>query len=134
MIQLGVDFTPIVLNSFRGQLLVVDAFNVLHPFLALIRTVDGMPLIDDKRRGCYSLHKKLMDRLQNNYDEIYSFYLDPDVTDEHNQKWGILPKEDLYIFVRDERSFSTRKVDLVDERMRCFNRQKKLKDWLTGPL
>jgi len=53
---LGVNLTPIVLKrvvdlpSLRGRILAVDAFNVLHQFLALIRTRDGAPLTDGEGR------------------------------------------------------------------------------------
>ena len=54
--QLGVNLTPIIvkevtdLNAFRGRSMAVDAFNVLHQFLALIRTREGRPLSDREGR------------------------------------------------------------------------------------
>ncbi|MFQ6053825.1 MAG: flap endonuclease-1 [Candidatus Bathyarchaeia archaeon] len=51
---MGVGLTPIVLKrvvelaDLRGRPLAVDAFNVLHQFLALIRSRDGAPLTDDE--------------------------------------------------------------------------------------
>ena len=54
--QLGVNLTPIIvkeitdLNAFRGRSMAVDAFNVLHQFLALIRTREGRPLSDKEGR------------------------------------------------------------------------------------
>ena len=60
MVQLGVNLTPIIvsrvvdLNALRGRALAVDAFNVLHQFLALIRTPDGSPLMD--RQGHVTSH------------------------------------------------------------------------------
>jgi len=53
---LGVNLTPIIvkqvtsLDALRGRSFAVDAFNVLHQFLALIRTRDGKPLSDDEGR------------------------------------------------------------------------------------
>lgn len=53
---MGVNLTPIILKrvvdlaSLRGRSLAVDAFNVLHQFLALIRTRDGAPLMDGEGR------------------------------------------------------------------------------------
>ncbi len=47
---MGVGLTPIIikrvikLDDLRGRLLAVDALNILHQFLALIRTRDGTPL------------------------------------------------------------------------------------------
>jgi flap endonuclease-1 len=49
---LGVLLTPIIvkktltLGDLKGRSFAVDAFNVLHQFLALIRTRDGTPLMD----------------------------------------------------------------------------------------
>jgi flap endonuclease-1 len=49
---LGVPLTPIIvkktltLGDLKGKSFAVDAFNVLHQFLALIRTRDGTPLMD----------------------------------------------------------------------------------------
>jgi flap endonuclease-1 len=51
---LGVNLTPIIvsriidLNTLRRRVLAVDAFNVFHQFLALIRTPDGSPLTDSR--------------------------------------------------------------------------------------
>ena len=53
---MGVNLTPIILKqvvdlaALRGRFLAVDAFNVLHQFLALIRTGDGTPLMDEEGR------------------------------------------------------------------------------------
>ncbi len=49
---MGVNLTPIIvkktlsLEDLRGRSMAVDAFNVLHQFLALIRSRDGRPLSD----------------------------------------------------------------------------------------
>ena len=49
---MGVPLTPIIvkktltLGDLKGRSFAVDAFNVLHQFLALIRTRDGTPLMD----------------------------------------------------------------------------------------
>lgn len=54
--NLGVNLTPIIvkevadLKAFRGRSMAVDAFNVLHQFLALIRTREGRPLSDREGR------------------------------------------------------------------------------------
>jgi flap endonuclease-1 len=56
LVQLGVNLTPIILkrvvglDTLRGRSMAVDAFNVLHQFLALIRTRDGRPLTDREGR------------------------------------------------------------------------------------
>ncbi len=53
---MGVNLTPIILKqttsleALRGRSFAVDAFNVLHQFLALIRTRDGRPLTDQEGR------------------------------------------------------------------------------------
>ena len=53
---MGVNLTPIIvkrvtsLDTFRGKAMAVDAFNVIHQFLALIRTRDGQPLSDSAGR------------------------------------------------------------------------------------
>ena len=55
-VQLGVNLTPIIvkrvlsLEDLRGRSMAVDAFNVLHQFLALIRSRDGKPLSDSEGR------------------------------------------------------------------------------------
>lgn len=56
MVQLGVNLTPIILKrvvdlaALRRRSLAVDTFNVLHQFLALIRTRNGTPLTDEEGR------------------------------------------------------------------------------------
>ena len=53
---MGVNLTPIIvkevtdLDAFRGRSMAVDAFNVLHQFLALIRTREGRLLSDKEGR------------------------------------------------------------------------------------
>jgi flap endonuclease-1 len=53
---LGVNLTPIIvkrvtsLKALSGKTMAVDAFNVLHQFLALIRTRDGTPLRNPQGR------------------------------------------------------------------------------------
>lgn len=53
---MGVNLTPIILKrvvdlaALRRRSLAVDTFNVLHQFLALIRTRDGTPLTDGEGR------------------------------------------------------------------------------------
>jgi len=53
---LGVNLAPIIvkrvtsLEALSGKTMAVDAFNVLHQFLALIRTRDGTPLSDSQGR------------------------------------------------------------------------------------
>ena len=53
---MGVNLTPIIvknitrLEALTGVSLAVDTFNVLHQFLALIRTRDGSPLSDNQGR------------------------------------------------------------------------------------
>jgi len=53
---LGVNLTPIIvkrvtsLKALSGKTMAVDAFNVLHQFLALIRTRDGTPLSNPQGR------------------------------------------------------------------------------------
>jgi flap endonuclease-1 len=53
---MGVNLTPIIvkrvvdLDALAGQSFAVDAFNVLHQFLALIRTRRGTPLTDREGR------------------------------------------------------------------------------------
>ena len=54
---MGVNLTPIIvkrvtsLEALSGKSMAVDAFNVLHQFLALIRTRDGTPLSDPQGRA-----------------------------------------------------------------------------------
>ena len=53
---MGVNLTPIIvkrvtsLKALSGKSMAVDAFNVLHQFLALIRTRDGTPLSNPQGR------------------------------------------------------------------------------------
>ena len=53
---MGVNLTPLIvkrvtsLEALGGRSMAVDAFNVLHQFLALIRTRDGTPLSDPQGR------------------------------------------------------------------------------------
>ena len=53
---MGVNLTPIIekkvvnLEALQGRSIAVDAFNVLHQFLALIRSRDGKPLSDKEGR------------------------------------------------------------------------------------
>ena len=53
---MGVNLTPIIvkrvtsLEALNGKSMAVDAFNVLHQFLALIRTRNGTPLSDPRGR------------------------------------------------------------------------------------
>ncbi len=53
---MGVLLTPIILkktlslDELKGRSFAVDGFNVLHQFLALIRTRDGTPLMDGEGR------------------------------------------------------------------------------------
>ena len=53
---MGVNLTPIIvkrvtsLKALSGKSMAVDAFNVLHQFLALIRTRDGAPLSNPQGR------------------------------------------------------------------------------------
>ena len=53
---MGVNLAPIIdkriinLESLQGRSIAVDAFNVLHQFLALIRSRDGKPLSDKEGR------------------------------------------------------------------------------------
>lgn len=53
---MGVMLTPIIkkriisLDDLKGLTIGVDANNVLHQFLALIRAPDGTPLMDSKKR------------------------------------------------------------------------------------
>ncbi len=54
---MGVMLTPIIkkrtvsLDDLRGLTIAVDANNILHQFLALIRSPDGTPLMDSKKRA-----------------------------------------------------------------------------------
>jgi flap endonuclease-1 len=56
LVALGVLLTPIIakktlsLDDLKGRSFAVDGFNVLHQFLALIRSKDGTPLMDGEGR------------------------------------------------------------------------------------
>jgi flap endonuclease-1 len=56
LVALGVLLTPIItkktlsLDDLKGRSFAVDGFNVLHQFLALIRSRDGTPLMDGEGR------------------------------------------------------------------------------------
>lgn len=55
-VELGVNLTPIIvkrivdLEFLRGRSFAIDAFIELHQFLALIRTREGKPLMDERGR------------------------------------------------------------------------------------
>ena len=76
--------------------------------------------------------EKVVDELPSNYDEIRRIFLEPEVTDEYSIRWGDLNEEGLKTFLCDERSFSKRRVEMIADRMRRFQRQRSLSEWLTG--
>jgi flap endonuclease-1 len=69
-------------------------------------------------------------KLPENYDEIRQIYLEPDVTDDYTVEWGALHGDELYGFLCGEKGFSKERVEMVVRRMRRFQGQRTLGDWL----
>ncbi|MBS7630267.1 flap endonuclease-1 [Candidatus Bathyarchaeota archaeon] len=66
------------------------------------------------------------------FEEVRKLYLDPEVTEEYEIKWGSLDEEGLYSFLCDEHSFSKNRVEVIAKRMRSFHSKRTLEGWLPG--
>ena len=80
--------------------------------------------------GLEEMPTEIAARLPENYAEIRRLYLEPEVTDDYRIEWGAMQEDELYAFLCGERAFSRRRVELVADRMRRFQRQRSLVDWL----
>jgi flap endonuclease-1 len=84
LIYLGVNLTPIIekkvvtLEKLRGKSFAVDAFVVLHQFLALVRTRDGLPLMNNSGEVTSHLVGLTLrtSNLISNYDMKFIFVFD----------------------------------------------------------
>ncbi len=68
-----------------------------------------------------------------NYQEVRKFFMEPELTDDYDLKYGELSEDGLYRFMCDQRDFSRERVATVIHRMRTFyarKEQTKLKGWL----
>ena len=81
---MGVNLTPIIkkkvvtLEKLRGKSFAVDAFVVLHQFLALVRTRDGLPLMNNSGEVTSHLVGLALrtSNLISNYDMKFIFVFD----------------------------------------------------------
>jgi len=80
--------------------------------------------------GLEEMPDEVAARLPENYAEIRRLYMEPEVTDDYRIEWGTMQEDELYAFLCGERSFSRRRVEVVADRMRRFQRQRSLVDWL----
>ena len=80
--------------------------------------------------GLEEMPDEVAARLPENYAEIRRLYMEPEVTDDYRIEWGTMQEGELYAFLCGERSFSRRRVEVVADRMRRFQRQRSLVDWL----
>ncbi len=74
----------------------------------------------------------IMEKLPNTIDQIRDLYLNPDVTDDYSVEGGKLQEEALDDFLCGEKNFSTRRVQILINRMRAKAAQKSLEDYFGG--
>jgi flap endonuclease-1 len=75
---------------------------------------------------------EIAEKIPENFEKIRRLYLEPDVTDDYDLKYGSLREEELIAFLCDERSFSRKRVDIVINRIKRSQTQKSLTDWFRG--
>lgn len=75
---------------------------------------------------------EIAEKIPENFEKIRQLYLEPDVTDDYDLKYGSLREEELITFLCDERSFSRQRVDVVINRIKRSQTQKSLTDWFRG--
>ena len=84
-----------------------------------------------KRYGCLEeMPGEVREKLPQDLDAIRRIFLEPEVTEEYEVRWGTLREEELYEFLCGERGFSRDRVRVVVERMRRFYAQRSLRHWL----
>lgn len=83
-----------------------------------------------KHGSLEGLPEKLQERLPENYGEIREIYLNPEVSEEYEVRWGPPDGEGLRGFLCDERGFSARRVETLVARMRRALGQRRLEEWL----
>jgi flap endonuclease-1 len=74
----------------------------------------------------------IREKLPDTVDLIRDLYLNPDVTDDYSIKQEVLQEEALDAFLVDERSFSTKRVQTLINRMRSNAAQKSLNEFFGG--
>jgi len=79
-----------------------------------------------------SLPEEIGEKLPRDLESIRRIFLDPDVIDNYEIRWGIVQEEELYNFLCTERGFSKKRVETLLERMKKFYAQKNLGRWLQG--
>ena len=89
----------------------------------------GLRLVKEHGR-LEELPEAVSAKLPENYNEIRQIYLEPDVTDDYTVEWGALHVDELYGFLCGEKGFSKERVEMVVGRMRRFQGQRTLGDWL----
>ena len=77
-----------------------------------------------------NLPKEVREKLPHNLESIRNIFLEPEVRENYEIKWGELREEELLEFLCEERDFSKERVDILLERMRRFYAQRTLRSWL----
>jgi flap endonuclease-1 len=72
---------------------------------------------------------EIQKKLPEKFDLIRDLYLKPKVTDEYSVTSGLLMEEALYDFLCREKNFSTKRIQILINRMRKKETQKSLKDY-----
>ncbi|RJS89029.1 flap endonuclease-1 [Candidatus Bathyarchaeota archaeon] len=84
-----------------------------------------------KRYGCLEeMPGEVREKLPQDLDAIRRIFLEPEVTEEYEVRWGTFREAELYEFLCGERGFSRDRVRVVVERMRRFYAQRSLRHWL----
>jgi flap endonuclease-1 len=87
-----------------------------------------------KHGSLENLPEEVREKLPSDLGSIRSIFLDPDITDNYEVKWGIVQEADLYDFLCIERGFSKKRVETLLERLKKLYAQKSLGNWLPGGL
>ncbi len=70
--------------------------------------------------------------LKEDLEEIRKIFLEPEVTDDYDIKWGECDEENIIRFLCDERDFNRKRIELVINRLKRFHAettQKTLDSW-----
>ena len=73
---------------------------------------------------------ELKEKLPRDFEAIRRIFLEPEVKDYYEVKWGPLKEEEVYEFLCEERDFSRDRVEVVLGRMRRFYAHRSLRRWL----
>jgi flap endonuclease-1 len=76
-----------------------------------------------------NLPNEIQKKLPEKFDLIRDLYLNPKVTDEYSVTSGLLQEEALSDFLCREKNFSTKRIQILINRMRKKESQKYLKDY-----